>query len=310
MRMNRMAALTMGAGMITMAACSDAPTAAPSAAALPKTTSFAVGDVVGSAVQLGKVIICKTGNAAGTFNLSNQLIVNSAPSGAPGATQVSVTNGTCEIAFEDGNTTVTNGTEVTITEVPAANTVQSLTTCKFKGAGDPGETDCSLSVAASRFVNAYHGYTITYNNAFTPPPDICTYTKGWYQNKNGEPTIINGIDGRSTGDQIKIFNASPGQPGDVQWGILGGSLNNKPNNLLNLYQQLLAALNNLDGNATAGPPAVDAAISAALAATSGAGTIIRVVDGTDISGLISVLSAFNEGQYAGYPHCSDEVLPQ
>jgi hypothetical protein len=304
MRMNRMAALTMGAGMITMAACSDAPTAAPSAAALPKTTSFAVGDVVGSAVQLGKVIICKTGNAAGTFNLSNQLIVNSLPSGAPGATQVSVTNGTCEIAFEDGNATVTNGTEVTITEVPAANTVQTLTTCKFKGAGDPGETDCSLSVAASRFVNAYHGYTITYNNAFTPPPSGCTYTKGWYQNKNGEPTIIAGVDGRTILDQIKIFNASPGQPGDVTWGT-----NNKPNNLLNLYQQLLAAINNLNGNPLGGPPSVDAAIAAALAATTGGpGTHIGLVGTPDIGALITPLSDFNEGNVAGFPHCSDEVL--
>jgi hypothetical protein len=222
---------------------------------------------------------------------------------------ITVANGECRIAgLDNGDATQSKGDFFHVSENAAAdpaNTTQTLTSCVDLS----GPTPCA-NFANNYFINNVHGVTLTYTNVFTPPPppDICTYTKGWYQNKNGEPTIIAGIDGRSIADQIKIFNASPGQPGDVQWGVLGGSLNNKPNSLLNLYQQLLAALNNLGGNATAGPPAVDAAIAAALAATSGTGTTIRVVDGTDIGGLTSVLSSFNEGLLAGFPHCGDEIL--
>jgi len=135
---------------------------------------------------------------------------------------------------------------------------------------------------------------ITYTNTFTPPPSTgCTYTKGWYRN-NGSNTII-AVDGRTIGQEQQIFDATPGKPGNVTWG--------DDNNNLNLYQQLLAALNNLGGNATAGPAAVDAAVAAALAATSGSGTTIVVAPGTDVSGLIDVLSAFNEGTFTGWPHC-------
>ena len=72
MRMNRMAALTLSAGLFTMAACSDAPTAAPSAAALvPKTTSFAVNDVTASVTPVvGKIFVCKTGNAGGASSFA------------------------------------------------------------------------------------------------------------------------------------------------------------------------------------------------------------------------------------------------
>jgi hypothetical protein len=291
MRMNRMAALTLSAGLITMAACSDSPTAPIASPVIPKTTSFAVGDVVGAAVQLGKVIICKTGNVGGTFNLSNQLVVADANSGSPSASQATVTNGTCEIAAEDANPINGNGTRVTITEVPAANTVQTLASCAFKAAGDLVETPCSTGTADLRFINAYHGYTITYNNVFTPPPTPhCTYTKGWYRN-NGSETVT-AVDGRTKAQAQAIFDATPGKPGSVTW--------EGDNNTLNLYQQLLAAL--LNGGAS-GPAAVQTAITQAQAATGGTGTNITLVGGTDVSGLIATLSSFNEGNFANYPHC-------
>jgi hypothetical protein len=147
-------------------------------------------------------------------------------------------------------------------------------------------------------VNIYHGAVVTFTNHVEE--NGCTYTKGWYRNKNGSQTIIAGIDGLTINVQQQIFDATPGKPGNVTW--------NGNNNNLNLYQQLLAALNNLGGNATGGPAAVDAAIAAAQAATSVTGTAITVAAGTDVSGLISVLSAFNEGQYDGFPHCGDEII--
>jgi hypothetical protein len=97
------------------------------------------------------------------------------------------------------------------------------------------------------------------------PTTGCTFTKGWYRN-NGSNTII-------------------------------------------AYQQLLAAINNLGGNLTAGPTAVDVAVAAALAGTSvttlNGGVQITVAAGTDVSGLIDVLSSFNEGEFTGWPHCDD-----
>jgi hypothetical protein len=108
-------------------------------------------------------------------------------------------------------------------------------------------------------------------------------------------------DGLNKSQQQQVFNATPGQPGNVTW--TGG------NNTLNPYQQLLAAINNLGGNELGGPAAVDAAIAAAKAGTTvttnGGGVQITLVAGTDVSGLIATLSAFNEGSLAGFPHCAD-----
>jgi hypothetical protein len=131
-----------------------------------------------------------------------------------------------------------------------------------------------------------------YNVPEPPPPGGCTYTKGWYRN-NGSSTVVD-VDGRSAADARTIFAATPGKPNGVSWGA--------DNNNLNLYQQLLAAL--LNGGAS-GPAAVQTAIADAQAATGGAGLVITVAAGTDVSGLISTLSAFNEGTFAGWPHCAD-----
>jgi len=292
MRMNRMAALTLSAGMITMAACSDSPTA-PTAKAKQMglgSSSFDVGTEVSADVQLGKVIICKTGDVGGTFNLSNQLIVADAPSGDPTATQVTVAAGTCEIAYEDANPINGNGTRVTITEVPIDNTVQTLTACKFKAAGDVAETDCTLGTGDTRFINAYHGFTITYNNVSTPPTG-CTYTKGWYQSKNA---TLTGVDGLSIEMEAAFFAATPNKTGSVSF--VG------PNNLLNLYQQLLAALEN---GGESGPTEVQDAIQDAQDGTSVSlgGELTTTLSNTEISALISTLSAFNEGTFENWPHC-------
>lgn len=139
----------------------------------------------------------------------------------------------------------------------------------------------------------------------------CTYTKGWYQNKNGAPTVI-GVDGRSKSEAQQIFAATPGQPGNVKWGV-DGKTDNKPNDLLNLYQQFLAALNNLGGDDAAhlanAPAAVATAISQVAAVEYGSGTTISIpssVTKQQLSGWIETLSKFNEGKIAGFPHCSKE----
>jgi hypothetical protein len=167
------------------------------------------------------------------------------------------------------------------------------------GSGNEATSSVATRSATLQF-NMFHDAMATFNNAPPPPPTGCTFTKGWYRN-NGSNTIIALADGLTKTQQQAIFNATPGQPGDITWD--GG------NNTLNLYQQLLAAINNLGGNLTAGPPAVDAAVAAAIAGTNvtGSGTDLNIglVGSPDVSGLIDVLSDFNEGEFTGWPHCAD-----
>ena len=152
---------------------------------------------------------------------------------------------------------------------------------------------------ATVYINNDMGRIVTFTNDFTPPTVTgCTYTKGWYRN-NGSSTVI-AVDGRTVAEAQAIFNATPGKPGTVTFG--------GDNTLLNLYQQLLAALNNLGGDANEdnGPAAVDAAIDAAQIGTGGSGTnITTTLSQTEMSDLIDTLSAFNEGTFTGWPHCDD-----
>lgn len=292
------AVAVLSAGVL--AACSDSATApAPRAAFVPK-ASLAVGDITNSTPVVGTLKICKAGDTGGTFVITD-VGDGIGGTGTPKSllSPLAVTNGQCRIAVENlGNSTANQGDFYSVVEnAPAVpGTTQQLTSC----VGLEGAIACNNNY----FVNNVHGVVLTFTNTLPPPPPSCTYTKGWYQNKNGAPTIVLTIDGRTPDQQRAIFEASPGQPGNVTWGT-----NNKPNNLLNLYQQLLAAINNLDGNLTAGPTAVDNAISAALAGTGGSNLhISTTLTNEQISALIDTLSSFNEGEFAGFPHCDDEIL--
>ena len=151
---------------------------------------------------------------------------------------------------------------------------------------------------ATVYINGDMARRVTFTNTFTPTQTTgCTYTKGWYQNKNGAPTVI-GVDGRTKSEAQQIFAATPGKPGNVTFSGI--------NSLLNLYQQLLAALNNLGGDLKEhdGPPALDAAIDAAKLGTGGSGLAITTnLTQTQIGALTSTLASFNEGGMTGWPHC-------
>jgi hypothetical protein len=179
MRMNRVAALGVGAGMLTMTACADAPTAAPSTAAyLRKTSSFALNDVTNSAPVAGQLKICKAGNVGGTF----QVTFNAGAGGAgvPSAqTPIAVANGECRVAGLDaGDASQEKGDFFHVTENAAAdptNTTQVLTSCVDLS----GPTPCA-NFANNYFINNVHGVTVTYTNTFTPPPeppaDVCDFS--------------------------------------------------------------------------------------------------------------------------------------
>ena len=72
MRMNRKVALAAGAsfGLAFLAACSSESTAPK---AIATKASLAVGDVTASVTPaVGKVFVCKTGNAGGDFSFTRQ----------------------------------------------------------------------------------------------------------------------------------------------------------------------------------------------------------------------------------------------
>jgi hypothetical protein len=284
--------LVAAASLALLAACAGTSTDVTSRIAAPGAvsrvlTSASVGDAGDNTPNQGEVEICKFGTNA-TFSVG--------PTGGS-ATQVAIAEGTCKVVVVD----LTQGNAAnsyTIQEV--ANPASQLTS--IQRTDIQFEVNTTTDIVGTPYltndpvvalVNYYHGVRLIYHN--TPVVTGCTFTKGWYRN-NGSNTVI-AVDGRTIGQEQQIFAATPGKPGSVTWGA--------DNNNLNLYQQLLAALNNLGGNATAGPQAVDDAIAAALTATGGTGTTITVAAGTDVSGLINVLSSFNEGQLTGWPHCAD-----
>ncbi len=262
-------------------------------------------------LQSGQVRLCKTANEGGTFSFTATTTGSQTIVAAPSLT-VPAGGGTVCVDVYTSTAGINTVEDVVITEgadptpdwdLTAIDTRQLLA----QGPFDQGKyTAAHLADAedlANRNVtlkiNADMGRIVTFTNTFTEPPVTgCTYTKGWYRN-NGSSTVI-AVDGRSIAEAQAIFNATPGKPGTVTF---GGN-----NTLLNLYQQLLTALNNLGGDANEddGPAAVDDAIDDAQDGTGGSGTdITTTLTQQEMSDLINTLTAFNEGTFAGWPHCSD-----
>lgn len=280
---NKLARTLLAAGAI-LAGCSESPNpAAP--ASEPLKPNFVLGGITDEpqTAAFGTILVCKTGNVpSGTFTIA----MTSGTGTFSASATVAV--GTCVEVARDFIVSET-GSVFTVDETSAG---ELTATVEHNNAGVFGS---EAYAGEGLFVNSQHGHTITFDNFVG-----CTYTKGWYRNKNGSPTVI-AVDDRSIADAQAIFNATPGKPGSVTW--QGG------NNVLNLYQQFLAALNNLGGDTEAGPDDVDAAIDAVQLGTGGDGTnITSTLTQAQVSSLINVLSAFNEGTFAGWPHCDDEVL--
>jgi hypothetical protein len=291
-------------------ACSDPTT--PLRSLSGDAPSLAVTSTVTASppVAFGSIELCKTSNVAGTFTFTTSTTATSGTRVDDGTPDVSITVGAgggtvCEIVYS-GNTLPNAGgsNSFTITENANAATLSNIDVVRYL---HPDPTYVALSLSdtedeATRTavvrINSDMSRRVTFTNTTTVVTTGCTYTKGWYRN-NGSGDITMTLDGRTVAQQQAIFDATPGKPGGVTFG--------DNNNLLNLYQQLLAALNNLDGNLTAGPAAVDAAVAAAIAGTGGTGlNITTTLTNTQISELIATLSAFNEGTLAGWPHCEDD----
>jgi hypothetical protein len=296
----RFAVPVVALALAGLTACSDSPVA-PSASPTVAKPSFVINASPITPVA-GQVWVCKVWLGTPGTNPSvtttanpvrSTLTINAANIPSLGATCVLVASSTA--SNQDANPTWDED-HIILTETPGAGSHFVSGKVFFSGGAGAPAPESFATTTRNQTFNVFHGAVIVFENELNPPPPSCTFTKGWYRNK-GNSTVI-AVDGRTVADVQAIFKANPGQPNGVTWG--------SNNNNLNLYQQLLAALQNLDGNATAGPPAVDAAIAAALAATSGTGKNIIVAPGTDVSGLINTLSSFNEGDFANFPHCDDE----
>jgi hypothetical protein len=303
--------LAIALGAFAMA-CSDSGTPTqPRFVNAPSLDIITPARATSHPVAFGSVELCKTSNVAGTFGFNTTTDATSGTRLDEGTPDVTITIGAgggtvCRIVYS-GNTLSNAGgaNSVTIVETANAATLTNIDIIQYlhtdPNYGTPGsaprlnDSESEATRTAIAKINSDMARRVTFTNTTTIAP-TCTFTKGWYRN-NGSSTVI-AADGRTIAQVQAIFDATPGKPGSVTFG--------DNNSLLNLYQQLLAAINNLDGNLTAGPAAVDAAVAAALAGTGGTGlNITTTLTQTQISDLIDTLSAFNEGEFAGWPHCDD-----
>ena len=137
-------------------------------------------------------------------------------------------------------------------------------------------------------------------------PGACTFTKGFYRNHDSATAAIIAAAGGtlrvgnknlSTARVQAILDATPGKPGNVTF---------TRNLLLNLAQQLIAAELNLAGGSNA-PAQVLQAITAANNAISvtlnGTIALTTSLTRTQMSALVSTLSAFNQGKFPEAAHC-------
>ena len=182
MRMNRKTALTAGAllGIAFLAACSDSPTE-PAVSPIPLKPNLATGDVTNTIpVALpGKLIVCKAGNANGTFAFTRTTegsVVGSTIVTSP----QNIATGSClEVANDDSPSG--SGSHITVTEQSAANTTFTID-CRFRGYNLEGtviqpEVSCNpYTNGGDIFLNHFHGYVLVYTNTFTPPPATCDFS--------------------------------------------------------------------------------------------------------------------------------------
>lgn len=282
-------------------ACSDPTT--PVSGFVTNAPSLGVSTVTGWPFPIGDGVVelCKTSNVGGDFDFDA-----TGPAGTDTDPDITIPDGggtVCVTVYTSALSRGINGDAETVTITETNNTnLTSIDIIKYLAtsvAYTPDEIDDSEDgTTATLRINDDMARRVTFTNTVPDEETGCTYTKGWYRN-NGSSTVI-AVDGRTIAEAQAIFAATPGKPGTVTF---GGN-----NTLLNLYQQLLAALNNLggDANASDGPDDVDQAIIDALAGTGGTGTAITTTLTQDeMSDLIETLSDFNEGYYEGWPHCDD-----
>ena len=142
----------------------------------------------------------------------------------------------------------------------------------------------------------FHGVIITVTcTAAPPPPTACVLTQGYWKNHPDQWPVTTLTLGNQSYTQAQLL------------AILSQPV--KGNGLVSLAHQLIAAKLNIADGATA-PASVQLAIAAADQAI-GNRAVPPIGNGSlstsSVSGLVSILDAFNNGNAAGGPaHCDDE----
>ena len=305
MRMMRKTALGAGASMAValLAACSDSPMGPASVTPNVGKPSFAIGDnpgAPGAAVAtFGKIIVCKTGNTSGSFNVSRQLI-NGGGTGDVVTSPYVVAAGTCRVVGED-NGPSGFGSDFTVTESPATNLTGI--TGSFIGREYPsnaivtGNLD-SPTNGATYTVNSIHGILLTFNNQVATTTG-CTFTQGYYKNhENVVANILSTNGGYVVGNKLVVsadgsIAYTAGQIDDIF-----GTPPKGGNAQLILLHQLMTAELNANGGASV-PAGVLAAINGARTLMNGG---ISAGEAAQAIAFANTLDAYNNG-VTGPGHC-------
>ncbi|MEO6525264.1 MAG: hypothetical protein ABIP93_01435 [Gemmatimonadaceae bacterium] len=157
------------AAVVGLAGCAS-ETSAPTSLRAPSSGLLALGPTNATPV-LGQVKVCKSAgsNASGIFAVS---LANVGGAGTFSAT-ATIAPGTCRVVAEDLTTTAPgNGSNVTVDETSAGFVDGSVLFVNEGGVTGP----TALTDNSTYFVNAFHGYVLTYNNTVVEhPPEACDF---------------------------------------------------------------------------------------------------------------------------------------
>jgi hypothetical protein len=284
------------AGLVGIAACGtvgdNLPTTTNSIKS-PTSARFAVGEVTNATPELGKLKICKTGNASGVFALIREQF------GSPGAGYLfdllpspTLDPGECRVVAEDnGGDQIGSRLRITETSLGFASVSGQRIDQEV---GGTATTISALTFAngGEIVINIYHGATITFVNHVEE--NGCTYTQGWYKNEkhvwpSGSITRGSSFDGGAS--HASILDTPP--RGNVYY---------------ILAHQYITALLNVQGGASSTDIADELDDAADyFAAASPNNPLPAGWTKDEVTALATALDEYNNG-ITGPGHCDDEVL--
>ncbi len=183
----RFALVTVAGAVVGLTACGG--DVSPTGSAASRTiTAFIVGDPTNSTPEYGKIKVCKSAssNVSGTFTVSRVAVGASSGTVEPNPT---VAPGNCTIVAEDAGL-AGSGSNVTISESSAGLVSVSATRIDLNpSTGLDVISSEPFADGGTKFVNGFHGFTITFENTVVippppPPPGGQGCSPGYWKNHN------------------------------------------------------------------------------------------------------------------------------
>ena len=184
-----MSVIALAASVIVAVSCAQSPTspsavnsglAASAGDGSGRVTINAVGDVTNSTPVVGAIKVCKVFAAGSNPAITSAQFAVSSTSvnGGTGTTApspVTVVGATCKVVAESA---APAGTGINVRIDETSPTAPQSIACAFS---DP--TPCTFTDGGTLFINAFHGYTLTYTNFIAPPaPGDEGCTPGYWKN--------------------------------------------------------------------------------------------------------------------------------